>query len=158
MPKDSADHAHVLLPPPALFGGALLAGLALDWLLGWHLPMPLFARSLLALILIVLGAVPLATALVTLHKARTAIVPWHSTSRIINDGPFRYTRNPIYLGMILIYLALVIWLGSGAGFMLLLPVLFTLHFGVVLREEAYLSHKFGEAYKAYCEQTPRWLQ
>lgn len=148
----------MILPPPVLFGGALLAGLALDWLLGWHLPMPLFARSLLALILIVLGAVPLGAALLALRKARTAIIPWHSTTRLLSDGPYRHTRNPIYLGMILIYLGLVIWLGSGTGFMLLPPVLFTLHFGVVLREEAYLARKFGEAYTAYCAQTPRWLQ
>ena len=157
-PNSTSDHANVLLPPPALFGGALLVGLALDWFLGWHLPMPLFARSLLAIILIMLGAVPLGAALYTLNKARTAIVPWHSTKRIIDSGPYRFTRNPIYVGMILIYLGLVIWLGSGTGFLLLLPVLFMLHFGVVLREEVYLARKFGEEYTAYCQQTPRWLQ
>lgn len=158
MPNNSADHADVLLPPPALFGGALLAGLALDWLLGWHLPMPLFARSLLALIVIILGLVPIGSAVLTLQKARTAILPWHSTTRIISAGPFKFSRNPIYLGMVLVYIGLVILSGSGTGIVLLLPVLLTLHFGVVLREEAYLTKKFGEEYTAYSAQTPRWLQ
>ncbi len=158
MSKQVADHANVLLPPPALFGGALLLGLIIDWLFGWHLPMPLFARSLLAIILIGIGAVPVAAALYTLNQANTAILPWMSTRQIVTTGPFKFSRNPIYIGMVLVYVGLVIMLGSGAGLVLLLPVLGVLHFGIVLREEAYLMGKFGEMYKNYCASTPRWLQ
>lgn len=162
MSKDPArpapDHADVLLPPPALFGGALLFGLIFDWLLGWHLPMPFFARSMLAAILVGIGLVPLLASLKALHDAKTAIPPWKSTRQIVISGPYKFSRNPIYIGMTLIYIGLVIWFGSGTGLLLLLPILATLHFGVVLREEAYLTRKFGEMYKNYCATTPRWLQ
>lgn len=162
MSKESSghapDHANVLLPPPALFGGALLLGLTVDWLFGWHLPMPVFARSLLALILIGIGAVPLIAALLALKQANTAIPPWLPTRQIVTTGPYKFSRNPIYIGLVLVYVGLVIMLGSGAGLVLLLPVLGILHFGIVLREEAYLTGKFGEMYKNYCASTPRWLQ
>lgn len=148
----------VLLPPPVLFGGALGLGIALDWLLGWHLPMPLFARSLLSFILCGLGAIPAGSALAALRAAKTAIPTWKPVTALVTSGPYRYSRNPIYIGLILIYLGLVILLGSGTGLALLLPVVALLHFGVVLREEVFLKKKFGAAYQSYAESTPRWMQ
>lgn len=154
----SKETANVIAPPPVLFVGALVIGLVIDWLFGWHLPMPLFARSLLGLIVVLIGAIPLGLALIELRRANTPVEPWKPTRQIVTEGPYRFTRNPIYIGMSFIYLGLVIVFGSGAGFLLLLPVLVTLHFGVVLREEAYLAARFGKLYEAYCEKTPRWLQ
>lgn len=155
---ERTDAPAVVLPPPLLLGGALLVGLALDFVAGWHLPMPLFARSLLGIILCGLGALPAVTAIRTLREANTPVPTWLPVRQIVTTGPYRYSRNPIYVGLILIYLGLVIILGSGTGLLLLLPLVGVLHFGVVLREEEYLNARFGDAYKKYCASTPRWLQ
>lgn len=70
---------------------------------------------------------------------------------------FGITRNPIYIGLILIYFGLCLVLTSVWMLLLLIPAAIVLHQGVVKREEEYLAWKFGEDYRRYLEQVPRWL-
>jgi protein-S-isoprenylcysteine O-methyltransferase Ste14 len=76
--------------------------------------------------------------------------------KLIINGLYRYVRNPIYLGALLVQLGYILW--SGSGLMIVYFLLFTLAYQIliVLIEEPILRHMFGEEYQAYCRQVPRW--
>jgi protein-S-isoprenylcysteine O-methyltransferase Ste14 len=73
------------------------------------------------------------------------------------EGPYKVTRNPIYIGFVLAYFGLAIMLTSVWVLLLLIPVLIVLQRGVVEREETYLERQFGETYRKYQARVPRWL-
>ena len=75
----------------------------------------------------------------------------------MSSGPYRISRNPLYLGLTLIYLALTLAVDTWWGIALLLPLLVVLHHGVVLREERYLERKFGDTYRLYRARVRRYL-
>lgn len=76
----------------------------------------------------------------------------------MTSGPYRFTRNPIYIGLSAVYLGIAALAGSLWIALMLVPALFILQFGVVLREEAYLERRFGDDYRAYRARVPRWIQ
>ncbi|MGB3037997.1 MAG: isoprenylcysteine carboxylmethyltransferase family protein, partial [Methyloceanibacter sp.] len=76
---------------------------------------------------------------------------------LLESGPYRFTRNPIYIAVVILYFGLAVMLTSAWMLLLLIPVLIILQRGVVEREEAYLQAKFGEAYRKYLARVPRWL-
>jgi protein-S-isoprenylcysteine O-methyltransferase Ste14 len=89
--------------------------------------------------------------------AGTHLDPGRPSSQLVVTGPYRYTRNPIYIGLVLVYFGLAIALTSVWVLLLLIPVLLILQRGVVAREEAYLERKFGDSYRKYRSRVPRWL-
>lgn len=92
-----------------------------------------------------------------MKKAETNIEPWKPTTRILNNGIYAMSRNPVYLAMIFIYVGISFLLNS---FWLLPPlilVVIALHYGVILREEKYLADKFGEDYLNYKKAVSRWI-
>jgi len=153
------DAAEVAIKPPYLFLGAL----ALGCLLSLVLPIPpgLGGANKLA-ILAGLGFVVAGFALAGLsvrrfNQAGTSVVPGEPSTALVTVGPYAYTRNPIYIGFVLIYFGLAIMLTSLWVLVLLIPVLIILQRGVVEREEAYLERQFGETYRKYKARVPRWL-
>jgi protein-S-isoprenylcysteine O-methyltransferase Ste14 len=93
----------------------------------------------------------------TMRSAETPIDPREPVSRIVTGGPFRYTRNPAYLGMAMIFGG-VSCLANALSAILLLPVaLLTIQRGVIEREERYLEREFGEEYLRFKAQTRRWV-
>jgi protein-S-isoprenylcysteine O-methyltransferase Ste14 len=87
----------------------------------------------------------------------TPAPPWKESRALALDGPYRFTRNPMYLGMLLFQAGLAMALRD-ACMLALTPATFAaLHYGVVLREERYLSRKFGAGYQALLARTRRWL-
>ena len=80
-----------------------------------------------------------------------------STTTIVDTGPYRFTRNPIYLGMVLGLLGLTIALNSLWLLLTLVPFALVIRYGVVAREEAYLERKFGDDYRRYRARVRRWL-
>ena len=84
-------------------------------------------------------------------------MPGEPSTVLVREGAYRVTRNPIYIGLILVYFGLCLVLTSVWMLLLLMPVVIILHRGVVKREEAYLTWKFGESYRRYTERVPRWL-
>jgi len=72
-------------------------------------------------------------------------------------GPFRLSRNPLYLALTLMYVGLALLANALWVLVLLMPLLFMVHFGVVRREERYLERKFGDAYRAYRSRVRRYL-
>lgn len=87
----------------------------------------------------------------------TSPSPYTASAALVTAGPFKYSRNPVYLAMTGLYLGLALLVNSLWLPILLIPLLLVMQFGVVLREEAYLLVQFGEAYRRYQSQVRRWL-
>ena len=83
--------------------------------------------------------------------------PVRPTAAIVTSGPFRFSRNPLYLALTLVYCGLSLAVNSWWGGVVLAPLLVVMHRGVVLREERYLERKFGETYRRYRSQVRRYL-
>ena len=149
----------VRFPPPILFVG----GLALGWVLGWLGPvLPLAINNVAALrvvgwVLVVAGVALSIWGAATFRAANTAIVPMRGASSIVTSGPYRFTRNPMYVGMTLVYGGIAFLLNSLWPLLFLPVVLFLLVQFVIRREEAYLSQAFPEEYGMYRMQVRRWL-
>jgi len=147
--------AGVLAPPPLIYAGALGVGLLLH---RWHsvrlLPARFAAPAGIALLLLGLTAVP---ALLAFRRVNTSPEPWKPTTALVTTGPYRVTRNPMYLGFTLLYLGTTCWVNTLWPLILLPLVLVAMHYGVIIREETYLERLFGEEYLAYKRRVRRWL-
>ena len=98
-----------------------------------------------------------AWAIISMAKAGSNVPTNLPTTTIVESGPYRFTRNPIYLGMLLVLLGLSIALDNLWLAALLLPFAIVIRYGVVAREEAYLEGKFGDVYRGYRARVRRWL-
>ncbi|PYI49654.1 MAG: isoprenylcysteine carboxylmethyltransferase family protein [Verrucomicrobia bacterium] len=96
-------------------------------------------------------------ALGTMKTAGTNVHPAEPALTIVRDGPFRFTRNPMYLALCLVQIALGLFLNDWITLLFVVPLALILHYGVVLREEKYLTAKFGEAYLQYKHDVRRWI-
>jgi protein-S-isoprenylcysteine O-methyltransferase Ste14 len=143
--------------PPVALGAPLLVGIAITASAGDPLELPPGPSRLTAGLLIVVFALWNGSALLMMARHRTALLPGDSTRVILDRGPFGWSRNPLYLGLIALDLALaLLWPSFWA--VVLVPVgVAALRWGAVLPEERYLSGKFGAEYEAYRERTRRWL-
>ena len=90
-------------------------------------------------------------------RAGTPARPWKPTSALVVNGPYRLTRNPMYVAMSCLYLALTFWVNRLGPILLLPGLLLTVQYGVILREERYLLGLFGDSYADYCRAVRRWL-
>lgn len=157
--KTQGDSAGVIAHPPVIYAAGLLVGFGADWLLALPaLPVPAGVVGIaIAWIPAVLGAALLLAAALRFIKAGTNIPTHLPSTALVTDGLYRFSRNPIYLGLTLIYLGLSLGLASFACLVLLPVVLAVMQIGVIHREERYLEAKFGEAYKRYKTDVRRWL-
>jgi protein-S-isoprenylcysteine O-methyltransferase Ste14 len=150
--KDNS--AGVVAPPPLIFALGLALGFALEALLdggsfGW-------ARWL-GVVLVVAGGALNLSFIAGFRRADTAVEPWKPTTAIVTDGPYRFTRNPAYLGMALLS-AGIVFLADAPWALLPLPlVLLVIDRGVIAREERYLDGLFGDEYSAYRRRVRRWI-
>jgi protein-S-isoprenylcysteine O-methyltransferase Ste14 len=155
--QENKDRAGVIAPPPLIYLGGLLIGLALD---RWWRHFPIFASTSWrwsGLVLVAAGIIPIVMGRRALLVAETNINPFKPSLSIVTSGPFRFTRNPLYLGVTLIYCGLALAGNTWWCFVFLLPVLLLIHFGVVAREERYLERKFGDSYRDYRARVRRYL-
>jgi len=149
---DREDAARVIIRPPLAWGLAVIAGLALDWLA----PLPLLPADLPAGGL-VLALALFAWAIVTITRVGSNVPTNLPTTTIVESGPYRFTRNPIYLAMFLGLIGLAIAFDNLWLLMMLVPFALVVRYGVVAREEAYLERKFGDVYRGYRSRVRRWL-
>src|SRR5205814_7235375 len=91
-----------------------------------------------------------------MQRVGTNVFPARPSLALATDGPYRYTRNPLYIAAIGVYLGVTFWLDGWAPLVLLPPMTWVLQWGIVLREEQYLAKKFGEEYRAYQTRVRRW--
>jgi protein-S-isoprenylcysteine O-methyltransferase Ste14 len=157
--EPAQDSARVIAPPPLIGLGALLIGLALDWILPAHVVtavLPLWTRLVLGGVLVVGGFALMQSAKRAFQQLGTEVKPWLPSTQIVASGPYRRMRNPMYVAGVLIIAGLAIALASDWILVMLVPTAVVLHYGVVLREERYLERKFGDAYRQYREAVPRY--
>jgi protein-S-isoprenylcysteine O-methyltransferase Ste14 len=150
------DKSGVPVAPPILYLAALLAAIGLDAL--WPIaPMPPALSSGGGWALVTIGAVLGVACVVRFRRAGTGIPTYRPTTTLVTDGLYRYSRNPIYVGLAAFYLGLALLAGSWWGFILLPVIVGVVHYIVIAREEAYLERKFGDAYRAYKARVRRWF-
>ena len=155
----TTDHADVAIMPPLLFLGALAAGALLSLVV--PIGPGIGSANALALTVgatfVLIGFALAGLSARNFRLAGTSFVPSEPTTALVATGPYRFTRNPIYIGFVLAYFGFAIMLTSMWVLLLLIPVLAILQRGVVLREEVYLKRQFGDAYRKYKARVPRWL-
>ena len=156
MEPDEADTAGVVGPPPLIFLAGLIAGFALEALLP-GVDLPALVEWGLGGLLVVAGLGLLLTFNSSFSRKGTAVEPWKPTTAIVTTGPYRFTRNPAYVGMALTYIGIAV-MSSAVWVLVPLPfVLGVIDRGVIAREERYLERKFGEEYLGYKRRVRRWV-
>ena len=154
--NSSSDHAQIVVNPFLICGGCLFAGLMLQ--LAIALPfLPLQSAHILGVIVFFSGFIFGVPSLIRFRKAKTTLNPHRTTTSFISGGPFRFSRNPIYVAMIFNYVGLAILFDSLWAIIFLPAVIWLLTLWVIIPEEKYLETKFGEEYRQYKAQVRRWL-
>ena len=146
----------VRFPPPLVF----LLGLVAGWVLERVIDLPELdelTAGILAAICFVPGVLLLFGALGTFRASEIDPRPWRPTAALTLRGPYRFTRNPMYLGMALIYLGAALVFGLTWSIVLLPVVMAVIRTRVIAKEERYLEAKFGDDYRAYRARVRRWL-
>ena len=153
------DNANVLVLPPVLFGLGIGAGYLLRWLAPVRL-VPLrvegeaaFAGAALSLLGLAFGG----WAFFTFVRARTTPHPNHPVSTLVTWGPYRLSRNPMYVGLSVSTAGLALLANTPWLLVALPPVWLALRRLVIEREEAYLERRFGEEYRSFKARSRRWI-
>lgn len=115
------------------------------------------ALSVAGLSLVVSSIALMLWSFVTLSRAHTTVIPWKQVSSIVATGPFRFSRNPIYLADAIAYLGGSLLIHSWWPLIVLPGIVLTMRRKVIDREELYLTERFGEAYRQYELRVHRWL-
>ncbi len=146
----------MVAPPPLIYAGALAAGLLANALFPIAF-LPRRVTRLLGLLLLGAGLLLFLSSLRAMHQAGTDVRPDKPTSSLVVEGPYRFTRNPIYLGFTLFYAGITTLANSLPSALLLPLVLVAMRRGVIEREERYLERIFGEEYLLYNARARRWI-
>jgi protein-S-isoprenylcysteine O-methyltransferase Ste14 len=154
--KGYGDNPGVIAPPPLIYGVPLAVGLYMNRTDPFPI-MPAQYAQWTGGALIAVAAVLGVSAFAQFWRKHTPVMPYRPTTAIIESGPFRFTRNPLYVSLALGYMGIAILLNSGWPLLLLPLVLLVMHRGVILREERYLEQKFGDEYNSYRMRVRRWL-
>jgi protein-S-isoprenylcysteine O-methyltransferase Ste14 len=147
----SADRPGVILPPPAIFVVAFVTGLLCRNL------MPRVGSPIAGAAIATVGVVILGLAFNRMLRAGTHVDPYKPANSLVMSGIYRFSRNPIYLAMTLLYIAAALSFRALPALILLPAALVALHFGVIRPEERYLESKFPEEYRAYRSRVRRWI-
>lgn len=154
--RDDTDNPGVRIPPPLIYAAPVIGG----WLLNRRWSLPIGAtpvRSIAAWILLGGFVLLLGSAMGIFRRKRTSFLPFRPATTLVIEGPYRYTRNPMYLGALLLVLALGAFLDTWWPAILLIPTLVAVQYCVIRREERYMRRRFGAEYDAYTRQVRRWI-
>ncbi len=152
----SSDHPNVIALPPLIYLGFVLLGLLLGYIwpapIGWG-PVRLAAAGGLLVVGLVIGAATVRQ----FRLAGTNLEVYKPAAVLITTGPFRFSRNPIYMSLSLIMTSVGLLANNFWILLMLVPTLIVTHFGVITREEQYLEAKFGGEYLRYRSTVRRWF-
>lgn len=152
------EHLELKIPPPLVWLVCTVLALALAAAApAWTLPFP--AHRSLGLVIGVLGVACGLTGIHTFHKARTTVDPHHpeQATVLVTHGIYRFTRNPMYLGLALVLLAVIAWRANVVALLALAVLVAYLTRFQIRPEERQLHQLFGAAYDAYCQRVRRWI-
>ena len=147
---------NVRVHPPIIFAISILAGIGLNNL--WLLEMPLgFHGRGYGSIIILLAILIAAWSLLKFHRANTDVRPDKPDSALITTGPYRFSRNPLYIVLTLAQITTAVWLNNLWVLLLVLPSIVVVTHYAIAREERYLEQLFGQKYLDYKQRVRRWL-
>jgi protein-S-isoprenylcysteine O-methyltransferase Ste14 len=145
------------LPPPIWTLIYLLVGATLSWWLGWP-TLPGLPIPLLGIALVVIAFIAPVWAFVLFRREGTEIEPTSPTNRVlVTSGPYRFTRNPMYSGLVLLALGIAVWVGAWPMFIVPVAVFATANWVHIPFEEAKMRRQFGAAYDDYVARVRRWV-
>ena len=150
------DTAGVIAPPPLIYIAALVVGLVLRALVPTTF-LPRGPAFVLGTVLVAIAAWLSLWGVRVMHRAGTSEKTSLPTTALVTTGPFRYTRNPLYVSLTLGYLGIAVAAQSLWALALLIVVLVVMQQGVIRREERYLARRFGVDYLRYKERVRRWI-
>jgi protein-S-isoprenylcysteine O-methyltransferase Ste14 len=157
LPPDQ-DRPKVRIPPPLIFFAFLCVAGGLEFGIGLDHPRgPIGARSSIALLVLFFSGYLALHAFVVLKKRETFIDPNKPTTQIVEDGPFKFSRNPMYLSLVLVLLALSVLFLSLWFFLSAICLWLVFDRIAIAAEEVYLEQKFGSRYTAYKTRVCRWI-
>ena len=151
-----SDSPGVFVPPPLMFAAAVAAGVLIDGnVLEWS---QVARRAQLAGLAMALAGLTLTgISLGLFQRFRTRPEPWQPSSALVTSGVYRFSRNPMYLGMAVTSAGMALYFESLAAALLLVVVVVIIDRLVIAREERYLARRFGADYEAYQSEVRRWL-
>lgn len=149
------DSPRVLVPPPVLVLVTLIAGLALDD--RYHGFPAIGVSSVPSFLLAAAGIALTGNGLGLFKRSGTSPEPWKPASKLVTSGVYAWTRNPMYLGLLLVYAGLAGLFRSPSAGLLFLPLALIFDRVIIRREEDYLSRHFGPDYQRYKRRVRRWL-
>jgi protein-S-isoprenylcysteine O-methyltransferase Ste14 len=150
------DNPGVIAFPPLIW----LVNAVISVLVHLLIRLPIMRYSIClacGIVLIVLAPALALLALRTMKAAGTNVHPSEPALALVRGGPFRFTRNPMYLALCLLQVALGFFLNDLITLLFVIPLAVIFHYGVILREERYLAAKFGEPYLQYKREVRRWI-
>jgi protein-S-isoprenylcysteine O-methyltransferase Ste14 len=156
MSEGDRDTSGVRVPPPLFFLAGLLVGCGLEVLLpidGVSDPFRWAACAIGVALWLALDG----TAMFRFRRAGTSMIPFNPSTALVTSGPYRFTRNPMYLGMAFLYVGLAVAFDLIWALIVLPFVIAAVDQLVIAREEAYLVRKFGQPYCDYMARVRRWL-
>jgi protein-S-isoprenylcysteine O-methyltransferase Ste14 len=145
-----SDRPGVIAPPPAIFAIPFLIGFLCRDLL------PRVGSTVIGIVLAIIGLAIGVWALFTMLRAGTSPDPYKPVTALVTGGPYRFSRNPMYVAMVLLYAAAALLFRIIPALILLPVALLLVEFGVIRREERYLEAKFGDRYREYRSHVRRW--
>jgi protein-S-isoprenylcysteine O-methyltransferase Ste14 len=151
-----SDSPGVRIPPPLAYLVAFLIGL----LLQARLPLPFLARPMalgLGAALVAACAILILTAIPTMLRGHGTLNTTAPSAGLVTSRPYRFSRNPMYLGLLLLYSGLACLFAVAWALPLLIPLVFYIQLGVILPEERYLERAFGDTYRSYRARVRRWI-
>lgn len=155
--KSDEDSPGVAYPPPFLYVAGFLVGVGLERWAPLNAIWPEWLPPAAGTVVGMAGLLLAGWAIGLFFLARTAIYPSQPASIFVARGPYRVTRNPMYVSLALVYTGLAIFMRNAwAGLLLPLVLLVVTRF-VIRREEAYLERRFGQTYRDYKQRVRRWL-
>ena len=155
-PTEPLDHAGVAFHPPILLLLALLVGFGARW----TIPLPFLPAGVtvpVGLTIVIASLTWFGWAVRTMHFGGASIPTSEPTDAIVTQGPYRLSRNPIYLSMVALQVGVGVWANSGWFLALAACSMGLLWWGVISREERYLHQKFGDSYLEYTKRVRRWI-
>ena len=156
MLDSTKDNPGVIAFPPLILLVSGVLSVLVHLLVRWRITPSHLAPSL-GTVVIVLAVTLAGSALRVMRAAGTSIDPAKPSLTVVRSGPYRFTRNPMYLALCLLQVALGLIVNDWITLLFVIPLAIVLHYGVILREERYLGRKFGEPYLALKRDVRRWL-
>ena len=153
--RAGADHAQVEFHPPLL----LLLCIGIGFAARWFAPaafLPSKGAGIVGPNLVIAAFALFAWSAIVMRRGGASIPTGEPTDRLVFEGPYRFSRNPIYLSMVLLIVGVAVWANSLWFVALAVVMIVFLNWGVISREEQYLKRKFGDAYEAYRDSVRRW--